>query len=583
MIQLCHKNTNIILSNKNKCQIVKCHTFERKIMKSLLLCFFVTLLLTPSLLFSQEITKENDFTVHHYPSKMELEFDKKNPPSDIKVVNLVTNKEQLVTKSSTSSATFAINYVNPSDLFKVEYILKNNKSTTPSTTTIAAKSASTGAMTVYFNHPVDVTFAQTQQAINLSNTLVNMLISYINNCVATMDIAVYSSYSPSATTGIAGAINAAYARGVQVRVIYDGSTSSTMIPLLNAAIPRLASPTTSTYGIMHNKFVIFDANNANANIPFVWTGSTNWTTAQIDGPDKNSVIIIQDQSLALAYKIEFEEMWGSSTLTPDSSNSKFGPHKTDNTPHNFIIGGKNVESYFSPSDGTTAKIVTAINSANTDIEVAVMDLTRTDCSSAIITKYNGGVSNSNVVVDSNNPTGNQIVTLQAALPANHAQVYSGSGIMHHKFMVVDNYNANSDPLVLVGSHNWSTSAETKNDENTLIVHDANIANQYYQAFAYLFQLAGGVITPPLSTTSSTYQEGLLKLYPNPNHGLLHLFTNQTIDHLEINIYDIVGNKITTTYDSFTQNIIDMTNQPTGMYFIEAIIDGNIEHFKIVKD
>ncbi len=553
-------------------------------MKRYILIFFVAFIVAPSYLFSQEITKESDFTVHHYPSKMELEFDKAEIPSNIKVVNVLTNKEQPVSKSNTSNTIFSINQVNPSDLYRVEYTLKNNKSTTPSTTTIAAKSASTGTMTVYFNHPVDIAYAQTQQAVNLSNTLVNMLISYINNCVATMDIAIYDSYSPSATSGIAGAINAAYARGVQVRVIYDGSTSSVMIPLLNAAIPRLPSPTTSTYGIMHNKFVIFDANNTDANVPFVWTGSTNWTTSQIDGPDKNSVIIIQDQSLALAYKIEFEEMWGSSTLTPNTANSKFGPHKTDNTPHNFIIGGKNVESYFSPSDGTTAKIVSAINSANSDIEVAVMDLTRTDCSSAIITKYNGGVSNSNVLVDSNNPTGNQIVTLQAALPTNHAQVYSGSGIMHHKFMVVDNYNSTSDPLVLVGSHNWSTSAETKNDENTLIVHDANIANQYYQAFAYLFELAGGVITPPLSTISATYQDGLLKIYPNPNNGLLHLFANQTIDHLDINIVDILGKKISSAkYDLFTQNTIDISNQPSGMYFIEAIIDGNVEHFKIVKE
>ena len=543
------------------------------------------LLIAPNHTFSQEITKEKDFIVHHYPSKIELEFDNNTISSDIKVVNLLTNEEQLLEKNiPTSSTVFTLNKVHPSDLYSVEYTLNNTKSNTHSIAYIAAKSASTGAMTVYFNHPVDIAYAQTQQAVNLSTNLVNMLISYINNCVATMDIAIYDSYSPSATTGIAGAINAAYTRGVQVRVIYDGSTSSTMIPLLNSAIPRLPSPTTSAYGIMHNKFVIFDANNSNANIPFVWTGSTNWTTSQINGPDKNSVIIIQDQSLALAYKIEFEEMWGSSTMTPNTTNSKFGPHKTDNTPHNFIIGGKNVQSYFSPSDGTTAKIVSAINSANTDIEIAVMDLTRTDCSGTIITRYNGGVTNSNVLVDSNNPSGNQIVTLQATLPANHAQVYSGSGIMHHKFMVVDNYNSASDPLVLVGSHNWSTSAETKNDENTLIVHDANIANQYYQAFAYLFGLAGGVITPPLSTTNSTYQNGLLKLYPNPNHGLLHFMSNQTIGHLDITVYDILGNKITSTsYDSFIQNTIDISNQPSGMYFIESTIDGSIEHFKIIKD
>ncbi len=541
------------------------------------------LFVTPTYIFSQEITKENDFTVHYYPSKIELEFDKTNIPSYIKVINLITNNEKMVVKKTDYPLILSLDEVHPSDLYKIEYILNNNKSSTLLTTYIAAKSASTGTITVYFNHPVDISFAQTQQAINLSNTIVNMLITYINNCVATMDIAIYDSYSPSSTTGIAGAINAAYARGVQVRVIYNGSTSNTMIALLNSAIPRLTSPTSSSYGIMHNKFVIFDANNTDANLPYVWTGSTNWTSAQINGPDKNNVIILQDQSLALAYKIEFEEMWGSSTLTPNSTNSKFGPYKTDNTPHNFIIGGKTVQNYFSPSDGTTAKIISAINSANTDIEVAVMDLTRTDCSSAIISKYNGGV-NSNVLVDINNPTGNQLVTLQSALPANHAKVYNGTGIMHHKFMVVDNYNSASDPLVLVGSHNWSTSAETKNDENTLIVHDANITNQYYQAFAYLFQLAGGIITPSLSTTTSTYHDGLLKIYPNPNHGLLYLFANQTIDHLEVIMYNILGEKIITTrYDSFAQNTIDISNQPRGIYFIEANIAGSVQHFKIIKD
>ena len=227
-------------------------------MKSFIPLFLVVLLIAPTYLFSQEITKEKDFIVHHYPSKIELEFNNNAIPYNVKIVNLLTHQEQLIDKNESSSTIFTLNQVNPSDLFKIEYSLNDNKSSIPSTTYIAAKSTSTGTMTVYFNHPVDIAYAQTQQAVNLSTNLVNMLISYINNCVATMDIAIYDSYSPSATTGIAGAINAAYTRGVQVRVIYDGSTSSTMIPLLNNAIPRLASPTTIGYGIMHNKFVIFD-------------------------------------------------------------------------------------------------------------------------------------------------------------------------------------------------------------------------------------------------------------------------------------------------------------------------------------
>jgi phosphatidylserine/phosphatidylglycerophosphate/cardiolipin synthase-like enzyme len=562
-------------------QILKNHTFEKKIMKSNLFLLIVFLFSISSITYCQEITKESDFLVHHYSSAMELEFYKNNYPTSITVINVLTQKQQQLTQ--TSFTTYIIDGIHPADIFKVEYTLNSNTSLMPSCTYIAAKSASTGAISVYFNHPVDVMYAQTQQAVNLSNTVKDKLISYINNCVASLDIAIYDSYSPSASTGIAGAINAAYARGVQVRVIYDGSTSSTMISLLNNSIPRLASPTTSAYGIMHNKFVVFDANNSNPAIPMVWTGSTNWTSAQIDGPDKNSVVIIQDQSLALAYKIEFEEMWGSNTMIPNTTNSKFGSFKTDNTPHNFVVGGKIIQSYFSPSDGTTAKIVNAINSANSDIEVAVMDITRTDCSGAINSKYNGGITNTNVLVDSQNPSGNQITTFQTTL-STRAKVYSGSGIMHHKFMVIDNYDVSSDPLVLVGSHNWSTSAETKNDENTLIIHDANIANQYYQAFAYLFELAGGFITPPLSITNENYQDSKVKIYPNPTHGILHIMSPQIIDYLKVTIYDVLGNKMKTAdFNEFTQDTIDISNQASGIYYIKAESEGTTTCFKIVKD
>ena len=45
--------------------------------------------------------------------------------------------------------------------------------------------------------------------------------------------------------------------------------------------------------------------------------------------------------------------------------------------------------------------------------------------------------------------------------------------------------------VLTGSHNWSASAENSNNENTLIVHDADVANQYLQEFAARYTQFGG--------------------------------------------------------------------------------------------
>ena len=108
---------------------------------------------------------------------------------------------------------------------------------------------------------------------------------------------------------------------------------------------------------MHNKFIVGDRDDAqNA---FVLTSSTNFTTGNLN-TDPNNVIIMGDQSLARAYTLEFEEMWGSSGMEPDPANSKFGAAKTINTPRRFIIGGSPVELYFSPTDGTTAAILEAI-------------------------------------------------------------------------------------------------------------------------------------------------------------------------------------------------------------------------------
>ncbi|HNP33966.1 MAG TPA: phospholipase D-like domain-containing protein [Flavobacterium sp.] len=532
-----------------------------------------------SVCYSQQSSKEEDYTIlYENPSTIQLQFDEnKINPTVLSVVDVATHRNVEISFQGRNTV-YTLNNLYPSEIIEVDYTFGSDA--TVHRGFIANASLSTGTINVYFNHQVDTSYAQIQNAVNLGNTLDDKLITYINACTTTMDIAIYNSYSPSATTGIAGAINAAYARGVQIRVIYDGSTTSAMLPLLNSNIPTLASPTDTAYGIMHNKFVIFDANVSDANKPVVWTGSTNWTVSQIDGPDRNSAIVIQDQALALGYKIEFEEMWGSSTMTPDTTLSKFGPDKTNNTPHTYNIGGKVVNSYFSPSDGTNARIIASINSANSDINVATMVETRTDIANALINKYNSGLTNTNIVIDSQNPTGNQITNLQSSLAANHAVVYSGSGIMHHKFMVVDNYNSTSDPLVLVGSHNWSSAAENKNDENILIVHDLNIANQYYQAFAYLYQFAGGV----LGVNQNQYTDNFV-VYPNPCSGVLNIDAtgNTVLSNADVTVYDVLGNKVYDNhYSNLSHQTIDLSSYASGMYLINVQENDKTGHFKVLK-
>lgn len=536
-------------------------------------------LLSSIVLLAQTTIKEKDYYLHYSANKIGIQFE--NNTTEIKAFDAFTNNEVAIAKDSAAANGFMINNSQTAQILKVQYTTTGTNAKT-TTKYLATQSQSSGVINVYFNHPLNTTYAQTQNAVNLSNTLDDKLIEYINACTTSLDIAIYNSYSPSETTGLAGAINAAHTRGVQVRIIYDGSTSSVMIPLINPAIPTLPSPQSSAYAIMHNKFVIFDANHSDPNRPWVWTGSTNWTELQIEGPDQNNAIAIQDQSLALAYKLEFDEMWGSSTLTPDLVNSRFGPYKTDNTPHTFIIGGKTVESYFSPSDDTNTHIISTINTANSDIDIATMLITRTDITSALLDKFNSGMTNINLVTDTQNPTGNQFLTIQAGLSPNHVVKSSFSGIMHHKYMVVDNFAPTSDPLVLLGSHNWSSAAQTKNDENTLIVHDANTANQYYQSFAYLYLQAGGVITNPLSVNDNTWASNW-SVYPNPSNGIFHIQNNTstTPENTTLNIIDILGRTILSkTYH--LNETIDISNNTNGLYFIQLQNQSQSTNFKILK-
>ena len=529
-----------------------------------------------ALTFGQQTVKENDYTLVYNQSRIAVQFDQ---PQAV-LLQAVDVTTQAAVTFHKEGASYVLDNLYPAEIIRLDY---QGTGSVAKNTFIANSSLSSGTIEVYFNHPVDTNYSQIQNAVNLSNTLDDKLITFINACQSTLDIAIYNSSSPTADAGIAGAINAAYNRGVQVRVIYDGSTGGNMIVWLNTNIPKVASPNTSSYGIMHNKFVIFDANSSDPNKPYVWTGSTNWTVAQIDGPDRNSAIVIQDQALALGYTIEFQEMWGSTTMTPDALASKFGPYKLDNTPHTYLIGGKTINSYFSPSDNTNSKIIATINTANTDIDIATMLITRSDITTALFNKYNGGLTNVNVVVDSQNPTNNQISILQGGLLPNHAVVYTNSGILHHKFMVVDNFNSASDPLVLLGSHNWSSSAENKNDENTLIVHDLNIANQYYQAFAYLYQDAGGVITVPLTT--SDVQHTAFALYPNPTTGELHLQVADAsaVEDVTVTVYDAQGKSVYQhLYNQLTQESFSIANQAAGLYFVAVQAGNKSAQFKVIK-
>lgn len=427
----------------------------------------------------------------------------------------------------------------------------------------AASNPTSGAINVYFNFAVDTTVAITGNNASGFVHFPTKLIERINAATYSIDLALYSFFGLS---DVANALITAKNRGVKIRFVYDSRTNqNNAAMLINAGIPYIKRPT-SPSGIMHNKFFIFDARDTNPNNDWVWTGSWNVTSSEVNW--KNNVIEINDPAVALAYTNEFQEMWGSNSDTPNPSNAKFGPQKTDNTQHEFTVGGRNVKIFFSPSDNTTSKIIDVINTANNNIYFATYSFTRSDIRTAMYNRYQLGASDIRGIIDQANGTGSQYSQLQG-----FAQMFTtvSTGTVHHKYGMVDVTNPLSQPTVITGSHNWSGNAETDNDENTVIISDIYIANKYMQEFKSRYNEDGGTssfIIPVLGVEDELFDISNYSLnqnYPNPfNPSTVISYDLKSSGYVTLKVYDILGNEISTLINK---------EQAPGRYSVPFIASG----------
>lgn len=437
------------------------------------------------------------------------------------------------------------------------------------------ESNSTGEIKVYFNSPVDETVATENIAQNIGNAIDDTLIAYINGADETIDFCIYN-INNSEISNISEVLNNAYNRGVQIRFITCGSTWHSGVDDLNSGISVLERPYIQNDGIMHNKFAVIDANSENPDNPWVWTGSANLTKSQIN-TDANNIVFVQDQSLAKTYEIEFEEMWGSSGAQPSESNAKFGADKTDNTPHHLMIGGRWVECYFSSSDNTNQEIIDAIKTADNDLNVETMLITRSDLAYTIVNAKNRGAE-VHVLINDKKDNTETVNDILSELPAGKF-IADGlaNGMLHHKLAIIDANFAASDPQVITGSHNWSNSANNKNDENTLIIHDAGIANQYFQQFARRFKENNG----SLVVSAEKIEVEDLKIYPNPTKGYIKISSSK---HFNIvRLFSLTGEKTGEWQtDGLNPFEINLQNKYSGIYLLEINFENGARNsYKIV--
>ncbi len=282
---------------------------------------------------------------------------------------------------------------------------------------------------------------------------------------------------------------------------------------------------------MHNKFVIIDSK-------WVWTGSWNFTINGLYGSEENmaqgilggntnNAVELFSYSMAEAFKLEFEEMWGSSTYIPDPDNANFHSRKTDNTRHLFDLNGTLVEVYFSPGDNALDHLRTTV-SADADINAYFCIFAWSDqqlCDElkfkwegsyqdlvGVLTGFDiAGIFESlywnqwwSASVDMTGRTASSVSDTNPNIRwANPAPVYKDNEdtMLHHKYMILD-VNTDSDPIVITGSMNWSANGDESNDENVIIIHNSKIANQYYQEFLGRYFQAGGNIQKYIEPTTN---------------------------------------------------------------------------------
>lgn len=412
----------------------------------------------------------------------------------------------------------------------------------------ASASPTTGEINVYFNKNVESSVSSGVTA-NQNANFPSIIIQRINNAKRSVDVALYS-LSGTVGANIASALVNAKNRGVKVRVIgeYDTRTTAPWTTLINNGIPYIndAFGNNDGAGLHHNKFFIIDYRNGAPDSVWVITGSWNPTDPGTND-DRQNIVEIQDVALAGAYTVEFEEQWGSNTDVPDAQNSRFGARKQNNTPHNFIVGGVKIQSYFSPSDQTTSQIAKTMSRAEKSVNGSIMTFTRRDLADTVIAVKNRG-RKARIILSNNSDTGTQYFYMQSNGVDIRLKNFS-PGLLHHKYAVVDAEPLGYTPYVITGSHNWSSSAENSNDENTLIIQDDQTANFYLQEFAARYYEANG--TDSINIVTSIEDEpgvitdfSLMQNFPNPFNPVTTIrFQMPYSQKVELKIYDVLGREV----------------------------------------
>ncbi|VVQ37303.1 phospholipase D-like domain-containing protein [Pseudomonas fluorescens] len=320
----------------------------------------------------------------------------------------------------------------------------------------------------------------------LENGLLGRLLGFIERAVDeqwALDIAIYE-YQLQA---IIEAVNAAFARGVKVRVLYharldDEDTTINQASL--AALPLESKRGRVTHNIFHNKFIVLSrVDGSGEHQPAaVLCGSTNFTANGVYR-QANVVHVLDDESVAASYLQMFEQIW----VQPDD----VGVTRDWVTEHNPMNAQQPLFAGFSPRTGGAdlKAFVEIISAAKKD----VLFVTAFSLPDAILNALLGQPHDDILRYGLQN-TASRISGFHADRSAEFAATallntglegwlrenmkgQKGNLLVHTKAVVTD--FTTDTPTIISGSHNLSASASNGNDENYLIIRgDTDLADRY---------------------------------------------------------------------------------------------------------
>jgi phosphatidylserine/phosphatidylglycerophosphate/cardiolipin synthase-like enzyme len=322
---------------------------------------------------------------------------------------------------------------------------------------LASPLASAGWYSVYFTEP-----EKNNKSVKVSAPE-DALISMLNSAKVSIDAAFFEVGSER----VAAAFIAAHKRKVVVRLVSDERSRSEKAykKIVSAGISVVCD---DKNGFMHNKFCVIDGK-------YLWTGSYN-ITDNCAYRNNNNAICMASPELSAIYDEEFKEMF-ERRIFQNKKESR--PLSFTGNPYYVKIGNTNINAYFSPDNDVEDLIVKRIKKAKKSIYFMAFSFTSDPIGEAMIEGFKKGVKIEGLF-EKNGSESKDSEYKKFLVEKIPVKTDRNKHNMHHKVIIID------EELVITGSYNFSKNASKRNDENILMIEDAEIAKKYIAEFRKLY-------------------------------------------------------------------------------------------------